>query len=108
VRLLDVFRLRPLIGLHRELRRLNDNVEAVMLHLSILSKRDILNAQKAAEDEAKKIDANPALLNVPSAAQQAAEELRERAKRFDVIEPAELLAVAESLQEEEEMEWTEW
>jgi hypothetical protein len=100
--LLDAFRLRPIIGIHRELRRLNDSLDAILLHFQIPTKQETLSAIKSAREEADRIEKNPSLLDVPTPAQLAAEELRERAKRHEPIEPAELLRVAEELQEEEE------
>lgn len=100
--LFDAFRLRPVIGIHRELRRLNDNIEAFMLHAEIPSKRDLLAAQHEAEQESARIDRDPSVLNTPSPAQRAADRLRAQAQARMVIDPEELLAVSEALQNEQD------
>lgn len=106
--LLDAFRLRPVIGIHRELRRLNDSIDALLLHFQIPSKRDVLAAQQEAEQDAARIDRDPSVLDTPSAAQRAADRLRAQAQAGRVIDPEELLAVSEALQNEREEADAAW
>lgn len=100
---LDALRFRPVIGIHRELRRLNDTLDAVMLYLQIPTKAEALARIADAEREMAEAAKKPLDVEL-SPAQRAANDLRARAIAGERVDPEDVIAAARALDEEEEPE----
>jgi hypothetical protein len=112
VSLLDVFRLRPVIRIARELTRLNDNLESFMSSYSIPTakerKRILADAAAAEEAERREAAASPwtsTVFGKPPVPETELDhtiaDLREREKRGEPVDLEEVLAAARAIEQEQ-------
>jgi len=105
----DSFRvMRVFVRMSRDLSSVAATLEAFRLHFDIKSIEERRVEAKLAEDEAAKVEKNPDLLRGPSVLDLALEDLRERKRRGEVIDPEEVLAAAQAIEDDEDASRSVW
>jgi len=105
----DSFRvMRVFVRMSRDLHSVASTLEAFRLHFDIKSVEERRAEAKLAEEEAAKVEKNPDLLRGPSALDLALEDLRERKRRGEMIDPDEILAAAQAIEDDEDTQKSVW
>lgn len=113
--ILDVFRLRPIIGIHRELRRLNENFEAFLYAQKIMNWRELAEQRKeaaAADRTDSALRASQWLIGRSPEERDAEEtsdlmlsvlEVRRKQKAGEWVDPEQILAIDREMKDIERL-----
>lgn len=105
----DSFRvMRVFVRMSRDIASISSTLEAFRLHFDIKSVEERRAESRLADEEAAKVEKNPDLLRGPSMLDMALDDLRERKRRGEMIDPDEVLAAAQAIEDDEDTRKSVW